>query len=68
MLKKKLQVKLGKNSYPIFIDKNILKDSGKIISNLGDFSSVIIITDNAVEKIYLENVKKSFGNFDYKYL
>ena len=59
MLKKQLQVKLGKNSYPIFIDKNILRDSGKIISNLGNFSSVIIITDNTVEKIYLDSVKKS---------
>ena len=59
MLKKQLQVKLGKNSYPIFIDKNILRDSGKIISNLGNFSSVIIITDNNVEKIYLDSVKKS---------
>ena len=59
MLNKKVEVKLGKDSYPVFIDNNILGDSGKIISNLGNFSSVVIITDKTVDKIYLDLVKDS---------
>ncbi len=59
MLKKKIEVKLSKNSYPIYIDKDILRDSGKIISNLGDFSSIIVITDKIVDKIYLDIVTTS---------
>ncbi len=59
MLKKQIILRLGKNSYPIYVDKDILKDSGKIISDLGNFSSIIVITDKTVEKIYLDRVVSS---------
>ena len=60
MIRKSLQVKLGKNSYPIYIGDDILKFSGKIVSLIGDFSRVIIVTDKNIEKLHLAEVKNSF--------
>ena len=58
MIRKSLQVKLGKNSYPIYIGDDIIHFSGKIVSLIGDFSRVIIVTDKNIEKLHLLLNKK----------
>ena len=60
MIQKSLQVNLGKDSYPIYIGDNILKYSGKIVSSIGEFSKVIIVTDKNIKKFHLEEVQQSF--------
>ena len=60
MIQKSLQVNLGKNSYPIYIGDDIIKFSGRIVSLIGDFSRIVIVTDKNIEKLHLVEVKKSF--------
>ena len=66
MIKKTLQVSLGKDSYPIYIQENALDQTSEVIKGLGEFSKIIIITDNNVAEIYLSelesNLKKVFKN------
>ena len=59
MIKKKIIVKLGKRSYPIFIGENLILEVGKIIESLGKYSKIIIVTDNNVSKYYLQELKNS---------
>ena len=59
MIKKKIIVKLGKRSYPIFIGENLILEVGKIIESLGKYSKIIIVTDNNVSKYYLQEFKDS---------
>ena len=54
-----LSVELGKNSYPIFIGKNLLSNIGEKIKSFTDLNYAIIITDKNVEEIHLPIVKKS---------
>ena len=54
-----LNVELGKNSYPIFIGKNLLSNIGEKIKSFTDLNYAIIITDKNVEEIHLPIVKKS---------
>ncbi|MDG1153606.1 MAG: 3-dehydroquinate synthase [Alphaproteobacteria bacterium] len=54
-----LSVELGKNSYPVFIGKNLLSNIGEKIKSFTDLNYAIIITDKNVEEIHLPIVKKS---------
>ena len=44
------KVSLGKNSYPIFIGKNIIKSIKKFIPNIDQYSKIILISDLTVLK------------------
>ena len=54
-----LNVELGKNSYPIFIGKNLLSNIGEKIKSFTDLNYAIVITDKNVEEIHLPIVKKA---------
>ena len=45
MIKATIKVNLNKNSYPIFLGENHIDIAYEIISNLGEFSKIIIITE-----------------------
>ena len=51
-----INVKLGYNSYPIYIDNNLLKSAGNIINNLGKFSSFVVVCDKKVSKLHLKKL------------
>ena len=59
MIKPKTKVKLGENSYPIYIEENIVSDIGNIIGKIGSFSKYILVTDSNVAKFYLKDVENS---------
>ena len=59
MIKPRTRVKLGENSYPIYIEENIISEIGNIIKKFGSFSKYILVTDNNVAKFYLKDVKNS---------
>ena len=59
MIKPKTKVKLGENSYPIYIEENIVSEIGNIIGKIGSFSKYILVTDSNVAKFYLKDVENS---------
>ncbi|MDO4731512.1 MAG: 3-dehydroquinate synthase [Clostridia bacterium] len=61
----KLSLK-DKNSYPILIGNGLLKDCGKLISDIVPVSRVFLITDENVAPLYLERVKESLENSGFK--
>ena len=62
MIKSTIKVNLNKNSYPIFLGENHIDIACEIISNLGEFSKIIIITDKNVGKLYLNRIVNSFAS------
>lgn len=54
-----LNVKLQKRSYPIFIEENLIGNTGRIISSIGNYSQVVIITDENVANFYIDELNKS---------
>lgn len=59
MLNNSIKVKLGSNSYPIYIEEELISKVGKIIDSLGSYQKVIIVTDRNVAKIYLEQLERA---------
>ncbi|MEG2537570.1 MAG: 3-dehydroquinate synthase [Hydrogenoanaerobacterium sp.] len=55
---KELTVNLGKK-YKIIIEPDILKNAGAKIKELGAFCRIAIVTDDIVEKLYLDELKAS---------
>ena len=55
----RLRVDLKESSYEIIVGKNILSELGKLITEVGDFSKIAIITDNNVGNLYLDAVRGS---------
>jgi 3-dehydroquinate synthase len=54
-----LHVDLGPRSYPIYVGNQILSSVGPILRDLSFPSTVIVVTDRIVEKLYLRHVTSS---------
>lgn len=48
-------------AYPVYIGSGLIQNTGSLIEHLGDFERVCVVTDDNVEKLYLETVLNSFG-------
>ena len=55
----RVHVNLEENSYDIIVGNNVLSDIGRLITNLGKFSKIAVVTDANVGKLYLGIVKDS---------
>lgn len=55
----KLTVNLGEKSYPIYIENNILKNAGNIISGIFKGKRIIIVSDDSVFPLYGEKLLNS---------
>lgn len=66
---KELRVNTPSNQYDVYIQAGLRKDIGKYLKqlNIGQISSVLIITDDTVAPLYLNDVKNSLANFDNVY-
>ena len=60
----KLTVNLGKNSYPIYIENNILNNAGAYISSCFSGKKIMIISDDNVFPLYGEKLKTSLGDYE----
>ena len=60
----KLTVNLGENSYPIYIENNILNNAGAYISSCFSGKKIMIISDDNVFPLYGEQLKTSL--YDYE--
>jgi shikimate kinase/3-dehydroquinate synthase len=54
--KEVIKVDLGSKSYPIVVGGDIICQIDQYISNLGNYSKIIVITDRNVAKIHLEKL------------
>ena len=57
----KLTVNLGKNSYPIYIERGILKEAAERIAEVYRGSKIMIISDDRVYSYYGEALKKNLS-------
>lgn len=53
-------------SYNVYIEENLLDKVGEMINKMGCYGKVAIITDSAVQKLYLQQVLDSFSGYDCK--
>ena len=60
-----VEVNLGKNGYEIIVGESILPQLGKVISKLGKFNKVAIVTDVNVADLYLECTEHTFFTQGY---
>ena len=60
----KLTVNLGKNSYPIYIENNILDKASSYISSCFSGKKIMIISDDNVFPLYGEKLKTSLGDYE----
>ena len=61
------KVSLGKDSYPIFIGKNLLKSLKNHIPNFYNYSKIIIVSDSAISSVNELLFKKYLPqNFNFK--
>jgi 3-dehydroquinate synthase len=60
MLNNTVTVKLGSDSYPIYIEEELISKVGKIIEAIGSYQKVIIVTDRNVARLHLKELEKSF--------
>ena len=60
----KLTVNLGENSYPIYIENNILNNAGAYISSCFSGKKIMIISDDNVFPLYGEKLKTSLGDYE----
>lgn len=58
----KLTVNLGKNSYPIYIENNLLAKAGGIIAETFSGKRIMIISDDNVYPLYGDILKKTLGS------
>lgn len=59
----KLTVDLGKNSYPVYIENNILSKAGDYVSRIFSGKRIMIISDDHVFPLYGGLLEKSLGSF-----
>ena len=62
----KLTVNLDKNSYPIYIDRGILPETGKYVSEFFHGKKIMIISDDNVFPIYGQTVSDSLVKSGYE--
>lgn len=60
----KIEVKLGENSYDIFIGENLFEDAAKFANSSIFTKKILIVTDENIFKIYGENLRKIFSNYE----
>lgn len=60
----KLTVNLGENSYPIYIENNILNNAGAYISSCFSGKKIMIISDDNVFPLYGEQLKASLHDYE----
>ena len=56
---KKIDVRLGQNSYSVHIGSGILSQTGQRLKELGDSNKAVIITNPVVNRLYGANMKQS---------
>ena len=62
----RLYVNLGKNSYPIYIENDILNDAGKYVSEVFSGKRIMVVSDDNVYPLYGQKLKASLsGQFEY---
>ena len=59
MIKSKVQVKIKKSGYSIYIGEDLIDSFTVIINKLGQFSKYVIVTDSNVAKHHLKKVENS---------
>ena len=60
----KLTVNLGENSYPIYIENNILNNAGAYISSCFPVKRINVISDDNVFPLYGEQLKASLHDYE----
>ena len=55
-------VKLGSDSYPIYIEEELISKAGKIIGLIGSYQKVVIVTDKNVARLHLKELEESFSS------
>lgn len=63
-----LTVNLGKNSYPIFIEHQILAKAGEYISKVFPEGKIMVISDDRVFPLYGDILLKSLSSFECHHL
>jgi 3-dehydroquinate synthase len=63
---KKIDVKLNKNSYPIFIGSGIFKNIEAQIKKENLYKNILVVVDGNVEKKHNELIKRSLSKKDFK--
>ncbi len=63
---KKINVNLGKDSYEIFIGNGLLNNLGSYIKDVFNGRKILIITDDNLEKLYIENIKQILSGCNYE--
>lgn len=66
---KQLQINTTSSQYPVYIGANLRKEIGTYIQslNIGNISSILIITDDKVAPLYLNDVISGLKNFSQVY-
>lgn len=65
---KKLQVKLGANSYPILIGSGIRSQLGKHLLKIKPSHKLAVLTSQKIEKLYRREMEKCLKGFDVEWL
>ena len=60
----KLTVNLGADSYPIYIENDILKQAGSYLSSCFSGKKILIVSDDNVFSLYVETLISSLGNYE----
>lgn len=69
MKMRELKINLAVNSYKIYIENGILSSIDKYIDDIYEGKKIYIITDDNVEKLYLEKVMNALNKkYDVKYI
>lgn len=63
---KKLKVNLNENSYEIFIGFNIIENLVEYIKNIFIGKKILIVTDDNLEKLYIDKLKDILKKTDYE--
>lgn len=62
----RLYVNLGKNSYPIYIENNILKEAGKYIPEVFTGKKIMVVSDDNVYPLYGKKLETALSvQFEY---
>ena len=64
---KKLHVNLGKDSYDIIFEKNLLEKLSDYIKTIYNGNKLFIITDTNVEKYYKKTLESALKEYDYTF-
>ncbi len=63
---RKINVNLGKDSYEIFIGYDLMKNLGSYVKEVFNGRKILIITDDNLEKLYIDDVKEILKKSNYE--